>query len=141
MATTPTHALRYPVLSDPANGPTAIGNLATDVDTKLPRLKAGQGGLVGSVPGATDRSMIIQGFTLVQVTNAGGASTFSYPQAFPNGVLSVVACSGDAIAGNHATVAINGTPNLSSFNTLHYQPNGALCSNVTVRVNVVAVGW
>lgn len=101
--------------------------------------RVAQTGQVNSI--AANRPLIVQAFTAVVTTNAGGNSSVAFPQAFPNGVLTIQLTSGDAAAGNHAKAAVAAVPTLAGFTGSHWQPNGAVCASATIRVNCVAVGW
>lgn len=104
---------------------------------------AGAGSLAGaSVVPAGGRPLIVQEFSRVVSTNVNGDTTVPFPTPFPGGLLNLQATSGDALAGNHAKCAPNsGGYALGSVSLKHWQPNGAVCSSVNVRVNVRAVGW
>lgn len=77
----------------------------------------------------------------VVTTNAGGGATVAFPSAFPNGLITVVACLGDWTTDPAPSVQViwsSGT-GPSGFN-LHVDYNGAALANSTVRVNWIAVG-
>lgn len=86
--------------------------------------------LTGSVVGATD---------------ASGYYAYTYPQAFPNGILSIVVGNGDASVNRSLIVSAAGTPFTQSLSTLYVSVwnaigNAAFASS-TVRFDYKVTGW
>jgi len=96
----------------------------------------------------TNQPLIMTAGTLVATTGTGltaGEVNLTFPTAFPNGLISVVAMSGDQAAvgdmlvvGNQSVVAANAGGII--LICLNAGP-GTPISGVTVRINWVAVGF
>lgn len=95
--------------------------------------------LAGAVaPAGTPLKVVA--FSAVTTTNGVGDSAAMFPAAFPKGVQTVVASSGDYVAGGHAYCTVQSTF-LDRVVLAHRQANGTSIVNVNVRTNIIAVGW
>jgi hypothetical protein len=96
----------------------------------------------------TNQPLIVSAGTLVATTGTGGTAgqvTLTFPTAFPNGLVSVVAISGDQAAAGDMLVVGNQSGSPASRSAivlicLNAGP-GTPISGVTVRINWVAVGF
>jgi hypothetical protein len=87
---------------------------------------------------------IIQGGTTVGTTDANGNFGIIFPQAFPNGLITAVAYSGDSGVGNYifsATASGVASPNLSAFYVNVKNTSGSNIGSTTVRFNWIAIGF
>lgn len=85
----------------------------------------------GSAPNISTSQLLMQAGTSVTMTNASGLYTVTFPSAFPNGVVSVVATNGDDTG---SAVVLN-SPTLSGF-TASFG-----VGSVLKRCNWIAIGW
>jgi hypothetical protein len=96
----------------------------------------------------TNQPLIMTAGTLVATTGTGGSAgqvTLTFPTAFPNGLVSVVAMSGDQAAAGDMLVVGNQSGSPASRSAivlicLNAGP-GTPISGVNVRINWVAVGF
>ena len=98
-----------------------------DVDIALGTRWSGAG---GNVP-------VIQAFISLGNTDASGARTINFPQAFVNSVATVMVTLND----NSVAATIKATTvTLSSVNIAARDSGGTLLNNVSIRVGIVAIG-
>jgi hypothetical protein len=86
---------------------------------------------------------IIQAGSVVCTTDVNGYTNFTFPQAFPNGLMSVVITNGDNNATGKGVYLTLGSA-ASNTTTCYFaavQAGGAGYANLPVRCNYVAVGW
>jgi hypothetical protein len=107
MPTTPKYALRYPAPTDPADVPTDIGNLATDVETTLGRFTA-YGTTLPASPADGQEAILVDSTTNPAYHwqfryNAGSSSTYKWE--FVGGAPIVVTQSYDQ---QNSTSYVNG---------------------------------
>jgi hypothetical protein len=122
MGTTPQFALRYPEATDPADVPTDMHELASDVDAllgivKVPTLGSGKRALLGSYSGqplttrawvqsvGTDASGVFSVAVPPDPTSVGGVLTVML--AYTGGFGIWVVCTGAAQATGPARTVIN----------------------------------
>ena len=91
-----------------------------------------QNTMYGAGPGVTSQ-MLIQAGTTVDTTDAGANISITYPSAFPNALVTVVATNGDA-ATNEYVAVFNGF-RLNGFQA-HFST-----AFVSRRCNWIAIGW
>jgi len=97
---------------------------------------AGDVAIAGSTPPVGEPKLIKQ-FTVVVGTDGAGNCVIGYPGgAFPNGIVMVMATSGDATAWIG-----NATPYAYSMSTVNFACRNPAPANATVRLNVIAIGW
>lgn len=97
--------------------------------------------LAGSAPAPSPTALTykIQAGTLVFTTDAAGNWTFTFPTAFPNGLLSVVVSNGDTTITDAIANTVGGTASGTTIRMEH--GNGAAINAGLVRVNWIAIGW
>lgn len=98
--------------------------------------------LAGPPPGAApDGGWLEIDTTAVVVTGLDGRATVVFPAGFPNGVLSIVHCNGDAGANPVIMEQEAATVTTSSFGIMVRNPDASPVAGVFVRVNYTAKGW
>lgn len=90
---------------------------------------------VGTTPAAQTTNFLFQSGTNVGTTDSNGYISFSFPVAFPNGVVAVVPVSGDGEGGQVYGVYNAGTNTTSIFSVKTTVISG------NIRVNWIAIGW
>jgi hypothetical protein len=88
---------------------------------------------------APSTGLLFTGGTVV-FTAAAGGNTITYPNAFPNGVLTVLATPA-ATSGNPGAVQNQGVYTLTSFQIKVFTPSGTQITSGSVQVNWFAIGW
>lgn len=98
----------------------------------------GSGVLVGTAPPATARLTVWHWSTVITLSAANGR--ISFPQPFPNGVVSIQACPGDNASGLQILGINMGAISLSDFAVQGWTQTGGAISGA-VRINCIAAGW
>lgn len=104
----------------------------------------GIGPLVGgTVPNTATTQFFIQAGTNVGTTDANGRLTINFANAFPNGLLTVLASPGDTSSSlTSVIVAHSAAPETTShFSATCKSGTGAFLISSLVRVNWIAIGW
>ena len=97
-------------------------------------------GLVGGTP-AAGAVILEQAGVVTVTTNGSGDANFTYPVAFPNGVLSVQLTRFDYAIGN-TTHILNATQTVSACNVRVYQSSGAVLPSTSgITYVYTAIGW
>ena len=73
------------------------------------------------------------------ITAAAGATTITFPQAFPNGCAIVLVCSGDDDSGN--TVNLHNASTTTSGFAVKIYAAAVQVTTGNFRVNYIAIGW
>ncbi len=99
-------------------------------------------GYAGVAPALGKPVFLIQAGSIAPiVTNASGGANISWPNVFPNGLLTCFLASGDSVAGGSVTIIPTATStNSGGSNFIAYQGTVA-CNTVTLRVNFLAIGF
>jgi hypothetical protein len=98
-------------------------------------------GIIGGTPPASTNP-ICQAFLVVGTTNAGGFVNINFPQAFPNGVTSIVALpevTGSGTSPLTATITTGGYT-LTGCSIRLWVP-GSPYASAAVNLHVIAHGW
>jgi len=97
------------------------------------------GALVGSLPSITAPNWLIQAGR-VAVSPTAGNFTFTFPNAFPNGLLCVLMQPEDA-GGVQSTIQLNSTSTKTTAVGIWWRPAGTGYTGSTVTVNFIAIGF
>lgn len=102
----------------------------------------GGGPIITAAPTWASTQFRVQGGTFVQGTDASGDLTLTYPTAFPNGVLCIMAQQGDNTHAGATYVPYQGSQALTGCKIRVYNSSGAVwTSSGNMRVMWMAVGW
>jgi hypothetical protein len=116
------------------------GDVGTIDTGLLARLSAEDVGLTTIAPAThvngTTTQLSFEASTAVVTADSSGDVTVTYPKAFANGVVSVIAAYGDT-PGDSLPVSVVAGDNTTSAFTAH---TGAV-SGQAVRINYIAIGW
>lgn len=110
-------------------------------------LGAGPAAAGGTVPAGA--SIYMQAGNHATRSDSNGRVALVFPVAFPNGLLSIVITSGDAIATGGTTFPVDHSPqggnNLTAHRSRVYYsvigPNNTRRVNAQHRINWIAIGW
>ena len=94
--------------------------------------------MLGSTIGSP---LIIQGGWAAVTTDGNGNANFSYPQAFPNGLISVVLTGFNYEQAGDRTSVLYATTVLDKCNFRVYQSNGSALPNTLCAWSWIAIGW
>jgi len=133
--------LPYPLGTEPVrDGDNAIKNLAEAIDPKLFTVRTNAATYpYAAVPPAGSRIILQTGIYSGSVLG-GGLLIVTYPQPFPNGVLSFI---GIPVSGAHY-ISINGRAGVNTAQTTFvvFGAGGATVTPGTgVDINWTAIGW
>lgn len=95
--------------------------------------------LAGSFPAAGLGPWLVQASTVVGTTDGSGVLAITFPRAFPNGLVSVVAVQGGNTV-NNAIVGVSGGT-ASGFNVVAAFSTGAAVASALMRFNWIAIGF
>ena len=103
---------------------------------------AANGAAVGSLPALTAPNFLIQTGNAVSVTFSSGTGTLTFPTAFPNGVLTVIATAGDSGGAFviNKNSAVGATPSVTSWPLVAYTA-GNSAVNTTIYISFIAIGF
>lgn len=105
----------------------------------------------GSAPSVASPFLMVSA-TQVVTTNAAGDFTIVFPEAFPNGLLSVTGSLFAAIGAgfpvpvhmvlwDYTTTVVSARPSRTRFSGRVFQPGGATYPSGTFRISYIALGW
>lgn len=92
----------------------------------------------GANPPAGAAKLTKQGSQVISTT--GGSGTVTFPDAFPNGVVTVVVTAGSNNPSNLMGYVITGCT-VSGFTVYGKEPDGDPIANGNVRIEYIAYGW
>lgn len=114
-------------------------NLSSTNPISAPGLRtSGEGAMLGTAPPAGTPFLIRPFFGVTTSNGAGGWGMGFTGGAFPNGMITCLAMSGD---GQGDVVLLQGNMTLGAANGIIYKADGTPAANVLVRINGIAVGW
>lgn len=90
----------------------------------------------GSPPATPNGQFYMQSGTIVAATNSAGGGSVTFPNAFPNGCLTVLVCEGNNTVTNEPTNLISVQVTATSFG---FQNVGAISTNI--QVDYIAIGF
>lgn len=115
-------------------------NVQTGLWQRQSMYLAGSAGALRGTVAPVGTGVTVQTGNSLITTNAGGDTTLTFPVAFPNGLLSFMAVSGDSSVGRF-TVAVIGSGGGNGLLNLHLDREGSSLGGVTARISWTALGW
>ena len=101
---------------------------------------AANGAAVGSLPALTAPNFLVQTGNAVSVTFSSGTGTLTFPTAFPNGVLTVIATAGDSGGAFVINKNSAGTASVTSWPLVAYTAGNSAVST-TIFISFIAIGF
>lgn len=105
------------------------------------RLTGIDAGLVGSPPAVSTGLFKVQAGSVVVTTAADGTFNFTYPVAFPGGIITVLVAQGDNANAPFFIEPIQASLTTSTFYGTSQDKGGIGLNAKTIRLNWLAIGW
>lgn len=94
----------------------------------------------GPAPASTSGLILMGGSRTVTISNTAGGATFTWPQAFPTGLITCVVVCGDSNDPVLFT-AIAGQCTTTNWGGVVYTGTTPLANGALARANFIALGW